>query len=406
MKLYVFLVIFFIFAGISFAETSKNELREELRSFGWDDFILRDDNAQTPQDSEETQDYAEESDEADESKKLAEGEEDEETVVVGASRGGRAPMSGGFIAGGGGPRGGGGPSGPRTSVFETAEVGTERSIDFSRNAAEHRSPQRAMFLSLLVPGLGQAYNRDFWRTGLYLTIEGAMIGGAIYFNRDSRRIMRDAERFADANFDQEKLRLFYANIITDAQRQFPENSIDDINEIIFGVFANNDKGTAIENFFADFERDFYGRSYGVGSRRFSVQGWADASWNTANSNELFAGGHIDSAYNRILSRGDAVFGLSALQNEYISQLDRSRLQSRRSSVFVVGIVANHIASATDAFISAIIHNRRLLREESSEPASKRAERAEEILSRISLESNMYFDGQSDLTTRMGLVWRF
>jgi len=83
-------------------------------------------------------------------------------------------------------------------------------------------------------------------------------------------------------------------------------------------------------------------------------------------------------------------------------MDESGKQGRRSSVFVVGIFVNHIASAMDAFLSTVIHNRKLLRDEKGEPPTK----AEEILSRITIDGDMYFDKTGDLTSKLGLIWRF
>ena len=420
MKKYIF-AAFFAFCGICFAQS----IEDELRLLGWDDFILDDSRVQAAADTTQSEE-ADETDENGEDSTEQDGEDGEtdssaaiqtaetaqtgETASVssetrgGGSGGMRQPMSAAFSAASvpSGPRGGGGPTGPVISVFDTAGVAGERSIDFSRNLSEYRSPQRALFLSLLVPGLGQIYNKNYWKSGLYAAIEIGMITGAVYFNRDAKRIRRDAEKFAKDNFDENQLRAFYENLTAKTMDMYLNDTV--VNDLIFGVFRNTAETSAIDQFFAELNNDFYGRSYGVGSRRFSAQGWSDMDANyffSTDFNKIFVPDDSITQEN-IFARGSSVFGVSGKQNFFLSQMDESRRAGRRSSVFVVGIFVNHIASATDAFISTIIHNRRLLREESGEKITK----AEEILSRISIESDMYFDNNSDLTSKLGLVWRF
>ena len=398
-QIYVFAIIFAFF-GTCLAET----VEEKLRSFGWDDFILGSGNAEPAEESSKAEEIAEaeetEETEYAETTENIEATEANQSVEMGMSAR-RQPMSASFSNPM--PRGGsGGPTGDtssvRISVFDTAGVTRELAIDFSRNLSEYRSPQRALFLSLLVPGLGQVYNKKYWRTGLYAAIEIGMIGGAVYFNRDAKRVRKDAENFADTHFSRSRLEDFYTQLINNSRKHEiyqPENdSLNLLNELIFGHgsgFVDSSK------FFTAFDEDFYGKSYGVGSTRYSVQGWNDAKPYFHFPFEGNLG--KDSLY--MLDNRNSPFGTSARQNHYISQIDYSIKQGRRSSVFIVGIFANHVVSATDAFISAIIHNRRLLKEESGEST-----RVEDILSRISIESDTYFDHKNDLTTKIGLVWRF
>lgn len=308
----------------------------------------------------------------------------------------------------------------KISAFDTASVALESSIDFSRNLSEYRSPQKALFYSLLLPGLGQAYNKKYWRTGLYVAIEIGMITGAVHFRKDAKKIRANAEKFADSHFKEDKLENFYEALhkyVDKNEDKFPqpdnEDEVKNIGKLIFGESsgfydgyddeeAKTNYREGYKRYLDEFRNDRYGERYGVGSN-YGVQGWDDAKPGySLDYPDFYLGNYeIDTTYLHILIDGKSVFGVSQNQKYYKSEINYSVKQERRSSVFIVGIFANHIASAMDAFVSAIIHNRKLLKEENG-----KSTKTEDILSGISIESDMYFDVGNNLTSKLGLVWRF
>lgn len=404
----------FVFAGFVFAQGLS--LEEELRLLGGDIFFIADpepalqsavnDTAQSlPQDSAHVQ--------------VGETSDTDAGAVGGGSRGG--PMHGGFSSpvmgrgAGGGGRGPDADESPRVSIFDTAGVASEHYIDFTRNVTDYRSPQRALFFSLLLPGLGQAYNRDFVRAGIYAAAEIGMISGAIFFRKRSQRRQEEARSFADSHFSEERLVDFYRELAEWAQAN-PVTVFTDRGDTIVlttgeRIFGTNSQlsdfdgiSELTDGFLKLFNEDRYGSSFGLGGS-FGVRGWwDDVSPSNVGIYSLNDDLDIVSSNGLFISfRGGSFFGTSARQREFHGLMDLSRDDHRRSSVFVVGIFMNHIASAADAFVSAIIHNRRLLREERGEVSS----RAQDIISRISLDSDLYIDGISgDFTSRLGFTWRF
>lgn len=408
MKIYVFAVLF-AFCSMIFAQS----IEEELKLLGGEDFIINENKTVQSNNNVETEQSASDTNASDTMQIASDSTQTEDVSAETTQNNSNQQADNAAVASPMPVGRRGGPSvdtstAPKISVFDTAGVADERSIDFSRNLTEYRQPQRALFYSLLLPGLGQAYNKDYWRTGLYAAIEVGMITGAIYFKQDAKKIRKKAENYADDHFDSEKLEKFYVDLTNAGRQKYPKDSensdTNTLNYLIFGEysgFVDDTVNSAIDKYKDQLNSDFYSKN-GVGSRRFAVQGWDDAKPTSVLdiSSEIFTGkDSIDLL--TILGKGETVFGTSDHQNHFISLLDDSREQSRKGSVFIVGIFVNHIASAADAFISAIIHNRRLLKEESGEST-----KTEEVLSRISIESDMYFDYKNDLTTKLGFVWRF
>ncbi|MDR0304414.1 MAG: DUF5683 domain-containing protein [Chitinispirillales bacterium] len=415
MKKLYFVTVLFILLKINFAQTNQS-LEEELMLFGAEDFFIDDSNISSNsvepfQIQEDTVVAAD-----DGASSL-----DTTTVPKSGRVSGRLQAIPAFSSSAPISTGQGKPTDASVveiSVFDTASVTFESSIDFSRNLSQYRSPQKALFYSLLIPGFGQAYNKKYWRTGLYAAIEVGMIAGAIYFRKDAKNVRKNAENFAKEHFEKDSLEKFYRKLteygegIDYSYSDYEEEKEKDVGRLIFGdnlgffnefdsITGKETKG--YERYLEEFDNDFYGNRFGVGSI-FGVHGWDDAAPDYGDKYSSFYPDKydIDSAtLLRIMIEGKAVFGASRNQNDYNSRMDYSRKQMQRSSVFIVGIFVNHVASAVDAFISAIIHNRKLLKEETGDST-----KPEDILSRISINGGMYVGADYNLTSTLGLTWRF
>ena len=98
---------------------------------------------------------------------------------------------------------------PKEVVPVTIE--SVHSINFAKNLKDYRSPKMAMFLSLIVPGLGQAYTKHYVRAGIFIAIEAAAIGGAIFYNAKGKNEYNAAKNFADRIIARIILRHIMAN---------------------------------------------------------------------------------------------------------------------------------------------------------------------------------------------------
>ena len=79
--------------------------------------------------------------------------------------------------------------GPRHVSFSDLDSGNGRNSGFMHTLATN--PGYAFLASAVVPGLGQAANRQWWKTALFVAVEATAIG--VYIHRENRG--RDGERY-------------------------------------------------------------------------------------------------------------------------------------------------------------------------------------------------------------------
>ncbi len=63
-----------------------------------------------------------------------------------------------------------------------------------------KSPMLAGLLSLVIPGAGQFYNEDYWKTAIFLALEAAVITTAIIYDNKGDEQTEIFENFADQNW--------------------------------------------------------------------------------------------------------------------------------------------------------------------------------------------------------------
>jgi hypothetical protein len=106
------------------------------------------------------------------------------------------------------------------SIIENKKV---ESVKFKADPFDANAPAKAAFYSAILPGLGQAYNRSYWKIPL---VYGA-IGTSLYFYIDSSNkynIYRDAYKRRLAGFeDDEFIGILDQNDLINAQKQFRQN---------------------------------------------------------------------------------------------------------------------------------------------------------------------------------------
>jgi TolB-like protein len=85
-----------------------------------------------------------------------------------------------------------------TLAAESASVGAAGMVAFASDAVVLRSRSDALFRSLLVPGLGQFYNRQPAKGWLVIGTEAALLGGALAFHLSASSVYADYEAVAPA----------------------------------------------------------------------------------------------------------------------------------------------------------------------------------------------------------------
>ena len=272
-------------------------------------------------------------------------------------------------------------------------------INFAQNLQGYRSPRVAMLLSLLVPGWGQAYSRNYVKAAAFGAAEIAVIGVAAYLNSVGNSKRRDAYRFADKNFDIDKMREYETRLrdaFNDPNRnlgdttQFPSNYYNDyfynaanrkssffyqsVGDIFFTP-GWNDSDPLFDGIFS--VRDSLGTLiptdtiYGAGGSVYVRQ-------TKFHDLFFFLTQIVDEAGNRV--NNERILGFSKNQAKYNSMIKDANSYSNAVNYTFYALIVNHIVSAIDAGFTARAYNARLLGRE------------ETVWDRISVEQQYVFTG--------------
>ncbi|MFW6245056.1 MAG: DUF5683 domain-containing protein, partial [Fibrobacterota bacterium] len=165
-----------------------------------------------------------------------------------------------------------------------------QSINFAHNLKEYRSPRLAMLMSFLVPGLGQAYSKNYLKAGAFIAAEAAIIGVAVAYNVKGARVRRDARDIAD--------------------KHFSVDSLDRYKEVLSEEFANRGKAGYADTLFSEtFQVDsfFYAAAehkqnsyYEMIQSSFLTPGWVDCEPKLDEIVNHGMADTIDGAYGRYM----------------------------------------------------------------------------------------------------------
>jgi hypothetical protein len=254
----------------------------------------------------------------------------------------------------------------RKELLGNVNISRVNSMDEVKGS--YKSPKRAMFMSLLVPGSGQMYvggGSRYVRGTFYLAEEIALISGlyyhSIYKYDEQEKKYKD---FAKANFSVSK----YEKAMNDIfNSMYPDNLKNlygtEREDYCKAFYGNNDfVSSCVKNFGKnvstnpDNNTPLYNSSiyYRVIANENFMLGWTDAKRNDnveANLNQE------NPAYIKL--------GTSAKYEEYIDMRKKANNLADRQAIFLGVIILNHIVSAIDAALSASAHNSSLYEEKIS-----------------------------------------
>lgn len=262
----------------------------------------------------------------------------------------------------------------------------------------YRSPRKAFFYSLVVPGAGQAWVGAYARASLFVAAEAGLLYGWYDVSiRQAREKTREAERFADANWSTSRYeairkRVYDSTSNEDDKRRLSASMpyrdrycqalyADDLNtlrdaclEIPSDTNANYrnhvqtfaDEGLSVQEVHAKRAAGvkelatFYER---IGRDEEFVPGWRDATSDTVTSFSLLR-------YETSLNDKDpstipsgSPWGVSQMRAQYLGMRRDADDLAATQGWFLGGLVVNHIVSAIDAALAAQRSNRKLYDEE-------------------------------------------
>lgn len=315
-------------------------------------------------------------------------------------------------------------------IFSDPKETTEEN-DIIRVNYERKSAQLAMALSTLIPGAGQFYAKPSALTAyIFPVLELAMIGGIIYFNKQGNDKTSDFEHFANGeivnqtfNYTVNGQEYSYNYEGTRYRREYQD--------AVQGVMANINPGTLDiydGTFFRLDESDTQHFYEDIGKYNKYVFGWADwyhnfatdptsgngsfyldqidnnASWvfNPNNTDpplmiknrwiknytiEYFLNNsaNLDPAY--AVAPGD--LDASPWRQEYLEIRRAANQQYSYSNYFMIGLAANHLAAAIDAFA-----------------LTNRVNRDAITQNKFELQYYTGLSGNKHLTPSLGFTYRF
>jgi Family of unknown function (DUF5683) len=218
-----------------------------------------------------------------------------------------------------------------------------------------RSPMLAAGMSVILPGAGQFYNEDYWKTAIFATLEVAAIVTAITYSKKGDDQTATFEAFANSSdgWDVQK----YANWSVDnASRINPEIQEGDAILDIFDTNGDviwsklNQLENTISSWYSHQLAPFDDQQYYemIGKYQQFNPGWKDFNYDDAYS---YGDPLTPTFYWYADERGEA--------NDYYNI----------SNMAIKILVANHFISAVEAALSANSYNRSLNAEVKMESSS-------------------------------------
>lgn len=273
---------------------------------------------------------------------------------------------------------------------------------------KYKSPKKALFYSLLVPGTGQIYvgggTGNYMRGAVYLATE-AVLGGLWYhycvtlYNRQVKRYKAFAnEHFSLGKYEQEMYSLYISLADNTKEGNFSTLYLSDRSKYCESIYGDADKYDCSDSTLSSTNH----RNY-VGSATETLGDFIDSTgglWDASTlylliADENYVLGWDDvtdqtAAEDLILSTTDSstwvALGTSDNQDIYQSMRDRANRLAGYQVYFLGGILLNHLVSAIDATLAARAHNKALYEERLT------------WADRLHFNSQLYWTG--DWTTRL------
>jgi hypothetical protein len=276
----------------------------------------------------------------------------------------------------------------RRDLLGPVKVSKVHGIDEMKG--KYKSPRKALFMSLVIPGSGQLYvggsSFTYVRGGLYLALEAALWGSWAYFSVHKYNEQVDKyKKFARKHYSIGRyeigMRDLYKQLSDETEESRFENrymnSREDFCEALYGTASSYGcyvKGTLFRNDknhlnkFVDKKplgdeieslKDVYDVSvlYQEIASDAYVLGWDDVKDQAIAINLKL---ETDNPPN-----GTVALGSSSNMDEYRSMRSKANDYADMQAWFFGGIILNHIVSAVDAAFTANSHNKALYSEDVS-----------------------------------------
>jgi hypothetical protein len=253
----------------------------------------------------------------------------------------------------------------RAELLGPVNVSKVNSLDEAKG--KYKSPKKAMFMSLVLPGSGQFYvgnsQSRYVRGTFYLAEEIALISG-LYYNSIYKydKQVKKYQNFAKTKFSVTRYETAMGSIFRpeyeDSFKRLYGSEQENYCKAFYGSNAFN---PCYENFGQSTSRPddatpLYNASeyYQIIANENFILGWEDALLSPDVESNL----QQENPKYKLL-------GTSGNYGEYLSLRKKATSYADRQAIFLGAIILNHIVSAIDAALSARAHNNSLYEEKVS-----------------------------------------
>jgi hypothetical protein len=247
----------------------------------------------------------------------------------------------------------------RKDLLGEVQVSRVHSIDEVKGT--YKSPRKAMFMSLILPGSGQFYvgtkRSRYMRGAFYLAEEIALISGLYYYSiyKYDKRV-KSYQNFAKDNFSVNR----YEDAMNNVYNPLYETNFTNLYGQERENYCKAFYGTSIQGC-----KDNFGKNFGNWPGD-NTEIYDASAYHSVIANEDFVLGWGDaiqaSGIEANLRLENPVYmplGSSKYRSEYISMRKKANDLADKQALFLGGIILNHIVSAIDAALSARVHNNSL-----------------------------------------------
>lgn len=268
----------------------------------------------------------------------------------------------------------------RRDILGPVKVSKVYGIDEMKG--HYKSPRRALFMSLIIPGSGQLYvggsKFNYARGGAYLAIEGALWGGWYYYsvhkyNRQVSRYRNFAKEHYNAVTYETKVYGLYNQLSDETEEgNFGTRYMSDRESYCKSIYGTATANGCYSNdgLFPNEESHLSalksvnvwntlsnkGAYYSAISGNAYVLGWDDAQDEVTSADAL----DLSSSTSETVALGS-----SENLKHYRKLRSKANDYADMQAWFFGGLILNHLVSAVDAAWSAHVHNAALYEEDVS-----------------------------------------
>ncbi len=273
----------------------------------------------------------------------------------------------------------------RRDLLGPVKVSKIRGINEMKGA--YKSPRKALFMSLVLPGAGQIYVGtsafNNVRGGVYIALEAALWSGWYYYSvhKYNKQVSR-YESFANKHFSvgtyEQEMHNIYLLQLEDASEEANFrvrylNSRESYCKSIYGTATTNNCYSA-DNLFNDDSRHLSSfDKVSLGESRKGMSFYDDNQFYQLIANPVYVLGWDDvsdrATYQQLGltdSESETIpLGSSSNLNKYKDMRDKANDYASMQAWFFGGLILNHVISAFDAALTANAHNKVLYEEKLS-----------------------------------------